>query len=983
MVLKAGQSPHSSPSGRHVVRLLATLIVISLCTVCSAQPSHDYAQYGYPITEIFTIDDYQQHDQNWAVLQGRNGLIYIANGFGLMEYDRTSWRLYPTPNRTRIRGMVEWTDGLIYVGTNHDIGRYRPNASGELTYHSLIDDWQDEARRFGEVWSVAATADWIAFSASEQLLLHDGTQTIVVPDLKPGTRRIFAIGDRFVMHRSSDNDLIRITPGPVPLIEVLASDLPDDTFPMDIRGHEDGSLTLVTAVDGILKSAQGRTETLVEHGRLNPDAVVYSTHWADDGYLYLGTLKHGLFILDADLNILRNYQQQHDLGSNTILDIEADRQGNLWLSGVPAITRMLPPHLFSQHRTDDQSESISFVVDHQGSKIGAGHGLYFLRPDVNPLFPPSFRAVPSLINLQFWDAISLPDGLLMARNDGIVLMTFDENDNVSSQKTLIESSFAYEIRRVSGTDVFFAITQDGLYRLERLPDASWQSDKIDGIDRTARTLLIQNPRTLWVGSPESKLFRIDLDQQQQPSITRFENEPAFGSGDIVPFVTDGRFYIGASEGVFIHQMDQNPPFRRADDLPSGLSQPHDHQFRALTDSSGRLWYQNRDQIEVAEQIDGQWQTRDKLFHGLDDQELMSIHEVSPDLIWAMDQEGGVITLNLSDSLHASSNAELKIRQIAALNDDSVFYRGTGPIEIPELTQQNNSLRIEYALPDYLSPAGSQYRVRLLGSDSDQWSDWSHEARKDYTLLRGGQYRFEVQARSRYGELSDVQAVEWSVEPHWALSRLAIACYVLVSLMALTLAGVAGSKWRKRKNLVYQAELKRQVTEQTRELARANERLRTLANSDGLTGLANRRLLDQKLEQAAGTGTHVALIMIDVDHFKQYNDHNGHLAGDDLLKSLADILSDIALPEAGLAARFGGEEFALLIPDTDGASAMIEAQQLHLAINARLPITVSMGIAHATLTRKEDISDLIERADSALYRAKESGRNTIRILQTVP
>ncbi len=961
---------------------LVCLFGLCLASTGFTQPVGDYAQYGYPVSEIFTIDDYQQHDQNWAVLHGHNGLIYVANGFGLMEYDRSSWRLYPTPNRTRIRSMIEWKDGLIYAGTNHDIGRYQTNSLGELTFHSLIEDWEDESRRFGEVWSVASTDDWVAFSATEKLILYNGEQTVVVPDFLPGSRRIFSVEGAFIMHRSKSNDLVRILPGLSPRIEVIASNLPDDTFPMDIRGNADGSLTLITAVNGILRVEEATTETLVPHGQFNPDAVIYSSHWADDGILYIGTLKHGLFILDVDLNIVRNYQKQHQLGGNTILNINSDRQGNLWLAGSPTITRLLPPHQISAHRTNDQTQSISLIVDHRGSKIGAGLGLYFLRPDENPLFPPLFRAVPSLTNLQFWDAISTRDGLLMARNDGIVLMTFTEDDEVSSQQVLIESHFAYEIKRIPGTDIFYAITQDGLHRLERLEDASWRSEKIDGIDRTVRTLLIQDEHTLWVGSPESKLFRVDLNQQQQATITRFENEPAFGSDDIVPFMTQGRFYIGTRNGVFTYQSERDPPFSRAHDLPAGLNQPHENQFRALSDSSGRLWYQSKNQTKVAERIDGQWQTRDKLFLALDDQDLMSIHEISSNLIWAIQQEGGIITLNLNDSGQQSSDATLRIRQISALSGDPIYYRGTGQVSVPELNQQTNSLRIEYALPDYLSATGGQYQVRLLGSDSDQWSDWSSEARKDYTLLRGGEYRFEVQARNRYGQMSETIAVAWMVEPHWALSRLAIVCYILASLIALTLAGFIGSKWRKRKTRIYQAELKRQVTEQTQELARANERLRTLANSDGLTGLANRRLFDQKLEQAAANQFHVALIMIDVDHFKRFNDQNGHLAGDDLLKSLAVILSDIELPAEGLAARFGGEEFAILLPGSSGSSALIEAQHLHMTINAKLPVTVSMGIAHATLRQSGDISALIESADSALYRAKELGRNTIECLQTV-
>ncbi|GGS03829.1 diguanylate cyclase [Deinococcus sedimenti] len=168
----------------------------------------------------------------------------------------------------------------------------------------------------------------------------------------------------------------------------------------------------------------------------------------------------------------------------------------------------------------------------------------------------------------------------------------------------------------------------------------------------------------------------------------------------------------------------------------------------------------------------------------------------------------------------------------------------------------------------------------------------------------------------------------------------------------------------------------------RELAAANAQLEQLSRTDALTGLANRRAFDQQyahtLALAQRTGVLATLIMVDLDHFKRYNDTLGHPAGDTCLQQVARILQASCQRRTDLAARYGGEEFALLLTDTDLAGAQQVAQRVHSALQAAaIPhpghplgrVTVSLGIASTAAP------DLKDAADQALYRAKASGRNT--------
>ncbi|MEJ3749267.1 diguanylate cyclase [Actinomycetes bacterium KLBMP 9797] len=191
------------------------------------------------------------------------------------------------------------------------------------------------------------------------------------------------------------------------------------------------------------------------------------------------------------------------------------------------------------------------------------------------------------------------------------------------------------------------------------------------------------------------------------------------------------------------------------------------------------------------------------------------------------------------------------------------------------------------------------------------------------------------------------------------------------------------------NAMVYASLERKVAERTRQLAIANERLERLSVTDPLTGLANRRRFEEVLnaewDRAFWAGSPLALAMIDVDHFKLYNDHFGHPAGDECLQRIASLLTRHSA--AGhLVARYGGEEFAVIMPDTGIGVAGDIAERLRAAVLAlAMPhhlvadrvVTASIGVAAAVPSPGTTADHLVEQADVELYRAKRAGRNRVR------
>jgi diguanylate cyclase (GGDEF)-like protein len=192
------------------------------------------------------------------------------------------------------------------------------------------------------------------------------------------------------------------------------------------------------------------------------------------------------------------------------------------------------------------------------------------------------------------------------------------------------------------------------------------------------------------------------------------------------------------------------------------------------------------------------------------------------------------------------------------------------------------------------------------------------------------------------------------------------------------------------------EMASRLAEREHGLRSANRQLSTLAAVDSLTKLPNRRSFDAGLEdeweRAYEQGWPVALMMIDVDHFKQYNDHYGHLVGDRCLELVGEALSATVPTKADFAARYGGEEFALLLPATALRAALNAAERLRATVEQldiphekaeRGHVTVSIGVASLMPTDKNTAQDLIEAADAGLYEAKRLGRNTVGVRSPNP
>ena len=397
------------------------------------------------------------------------------------------------------------------------------------------------------------------------------------------------------------------------------------------------------------------------------------------------------------------------------------------------------------------------------------------------------------------------------------------------------------------------------------------------------------------------------------------------------------------------------------------------------DSKGRLWAGTEHGVDM---WDGARWTHYDMTDGLvwDDCDLGGFAE-GPDGTFWIGTSGGLSRFKPQARAPYDVPIEIVFTRIMMGKTDVSSERD------PAFPSGSNSLDVRYSALNALRQNGVVFRYRLEGANS-AWTETT-ERELQFARLAPGAYRLEIQAKDSEGRQSRGTAqFPFSILTPWYLRWWFLGACTLVPLIVFLLVlrlRVRGAQRRER-------ELLRIVDEKTRELRAANQELLRLSTLDPLTGLANRRVFDEQLALECsrlnrGTSTS-SLVIFDADHFKLLNDSQGHRRGDEYLILLARELTRIARRQIDTAARIGGEEFALILPETSAADARRIAESARTAIaDLRLPhpaspvapfLTVSAGVATASWNRWSTPGQLLAAADKALYHAKDMGRNNVQV-----
>ncbi len=583
-----------------------------------------------------------------------------------------------------------------------------------------------------------------------------------------------------------------------------------------------------------------------------------------------------------------------------------------------------------------------------------------------------------------WRLLSLTGGVLLRVADDFGFSRIDVPWPTEKDEA---AAFVLPRRHAGENELWFGTLRSGVHRLRA---GEWTSFHVDGaadwgVIGMAEQIDANGRSWLWAAS---NLGLHRFDGQQWQALPEGLALPDAGYRSVALIPEGERTVLWASSNrhgvVRVDVTDpETPALVSGDNVPAA---PDPTVYSVLRDSVGRIYVCTNNGVQqLTPMASGRGYTervfrrRDGLVHDECNSNTQFID--SRDRYWV----GTLGGLSVFDPGLRTSTGETRAKPLyfTGVRVDGEWRESMdgAPLQLAAGTRE---LQVEYALLSGLRETESTYRSQLVGFDPVP-GEWGSEHSRSFSVLPPGRYELRVEARDYAGTPAAPRSLVIEVEPFWwqrAWVRLA-------GLVMLLLVGALAALLYNRNLRSRERRLKREVATRTTELHDANVRLTELSYLDPLTGAANRRRLmeaiDAAIDRAVEHSAPIGLIVVDVDHFKRYNDLHGHLAGDAALRAVAEALQS-ATREQDLVARFGGEEFACLLVDADIETVARIAERMRALVEALPPrrlgndadtVTLSAGIVSRIPAKGEHADALLREADAAMYRAKRDGRNCVR------
>jgi diguanylate cyclase (GGDEF)-like protein len=985
-------------SGPLLASLAALLVWASANEATAAAPPSRVSERGLPVVRTIPPAEHGGRSQSFAVAEDARGLLYVGNLKGVLEFDGSRWRRISLPNLSAGLSLGLGADGRVYVGGWEELGVLTPDPRGELGFTSLLGRLPEGTRPLGRIQGVHAVGRTICFRTTARLLLWDGAAMKVVP-APPGDAfgASFDAGEGEVWVQTPSG-LATVTPeGIVPLPE--AHRFPGEHVEAVVLTGPGTRLVVVRDRGLFVLTAGAARPVAPETARILDEREVTGGALLPDGRVAFATRRGGIVVLGADLSVDETATTAEGLPGNDAMSLTVARDGALWValhSGLARAEFASPVSVFD--RRAGLFGNVLAVARHRGRLfVGGTEGLFALEAAPSLRSGRSagrFARVPGIASVCF-SAVSAGEELLVATRTGLFALGAGGVRPVAAAG----KGAVYAVRpshRFPGR--FWLALPDGVGLLRR-EGGAWAIERfthgIDGPTRFAMELPAGDG-SVWIGSVFRGLLRLRLEGLGGvPEVSRVgeAGEAALFEG------RDGLRVILPRQGVL--RLDPAGPALVPDPVLQ-LAPRDEGFFQGGEDSTGNVWL-NTTPPSFFVRTEGRLTTARRVLPEVPGRDFQLLVPLD-DAVW-LGSEEGLFRYEVGATRPLRPLPAPLVRRVLA-GAGALPIRGAGEAApLPEVPAAAERLRFECAPLTHYSPVSFQFQ--LEGAERD-FSLPTPDASREYTNLREGAYTLRVKTRDAQGRTSPEARYDFRVLPPWYRSPAALALWA--GLVAVTIVGghrLRGRTLQRRNEL-----LRARVEERTRELAEAvaqldaararleernvdlaseNRTLATLSTLDGLTGLPNRRHFDETFERewsrAARTGTGLAIVMVDVDHFKKLNDLLGHPEGDRSLRDLAQVLATGATRAGDLVARYGGEEFVLLLPGTASEGAARLAEELRGRVQAlALPnpgsplgvVTASFGVAAAAPKEGSAPARLVASADEALYDAKASGRNRVAL-----
>jgi DNA-binding CsgD family transcriptional regulator len=713
---------------------------------------------------------YGAGNQNWMISQGKNDFIYFANNEGLLEYNGTTWSLYPSPNETIIRS-VNVIDNKIYTGCYMEFGYWIRQSNGQLKYTSLSKSLKSKIQDDEQFWNILNYDQWVIFQSLNKIFIYDtksGKFNIIAP--KNGIVKSFRTSNA-IYYQSPGEGLFEIENGKSKLIS------------NNIVFQKGRIVSLFSTIEGLLIQTQSDGMYKLITGNVSKSNIIldsdiastsiYSCKILSDGSFALGTVSKGIYIISKERKVKYHITQNKGLTNNTVLSLFEDSDKNLWLgldNGINCINIQSPVRSFSDNTGILGTVYASIV--HQGKLyVGTNQGLFCKSFGTNNEF--------EFINGtkgQVWSLFEYQGTLFCGHDSGTFVV------NSVSATCIFSQSGTWKFSEVPNhSNLLLQGNYYGVSVLENLNNKWVFRNKIAGFDYSSRYFEVTNSLDVFVSHEYKGVFKFKLDGSLlKTNKFRTYKTPTKGkNASLVKF--NNHIYYAYKDGILKLNYKSNE-FEKDKLLSSVFENDEYTSGKMIVDNSNKIWLFSKNYIHYF--------TLSKLSSDLKQNNIPipaaltnsmsgfeNITQIS-NYGYLIGTTDGYYTMNINDLSFKNYNVSISNVSVNQLNEPSFFAPIT---EEGEFKHTENNISINYTVPEYNKYINAEDQYLLEGVQ-EEWSEWNAKSSVNFKNLSAGEYTFKVRAKIANSSPDNMATYTFVILKPWYASNFAILFYLIVMMV---------------------------------------------------------------------------------------------------------------------------------------------------------------------------------------------------------
>lgn len=827
----------------HFIRLFTLLLVI-LGSIDFVFAIHQ------PHVINFTREQYNAYSKNWSVSHSDQGMIYVGNDVGLLQFDGINWKLYALPNGRKVRSVFVGNDQKIYTGSYEEFGYWEKDKVGQLHYTSLSDSLVGFELHNEEIWKITQDDEGkvyfqsfsVVFTLDKGKIHHNRLENSILFLLEARDKTIAQVTRHNLVEFKDDQ-----------FTEIPHSGFMNQSFTRVFLPYQKEDFLLGSIEKGLTIWSDGKFKEWHCPAQDSLKGKEINRGIFDGENYYIGTIQDGIYVINESGEVLIHLNTQNYLESNTVLGMDLDHQGRLWVAmnkGISCIDFNYPLHFVTERKQNIGVVNTSAFYD-GNLYLGTNQGVYRctnVGNDISKLKLNDFALLPGSGG-HVWSLQVVDGQLLCGHNTGSFRIEKDKMIRISR----IGGGYNFKKFVVKGQELLIQSTYTSLILFRKDEKGLWSFfRRLRGFQEPSRFIAVDPFGNIWVNHFHKKeIYKMRLGENFRAPLEvqkygKNKGLPADLGFHVFEFYK--RIVFTSTEGIFTYDdfKDTIVPYNRLNDVLGEFSRAD----RILKGNGDGYWFVTSQKIACFKKKND---TFVKKMECLLNDYNRRLVEGSENIIPVRKEE----TLICLENGYAVLKGDSIIRNNS---DSSIFFSmvksGSQTTEEklmclderegePKIPYLGNFIAFHYS--SLVSPGKPiLFQTYLQGLDKE-WSVLSSQTSKEYFRLPWGKYVLKVKGQDEFGHHLAEISYPFEILPPWYATKLAIVLFLLISLLFVVVTPLGIRMYYRKQRATYQREQDRLLMEKQEE-----ERLRAERNLIKYRNQSLRNELSHKSSELANS-----------------------------------------------------------------------------------------------------------------------------------